>query len=106
MISGNRCTLALSKLDAFAAWASEQGYVREPTKGVYEVLRLRGPSGLTPTPRLPGRGASGQLLIYFVRAGSHRRHASCQRAGLVLVDRWIRQRERKHGVDSVIQGRA
>lgn len=28
-------------LDRFVAWASQRGYVREPTKGASEVLRLR-----------------------------------------------------------------
>src|ERR1700722_19973985 len=37
----SRSMLALSKLEQFAAWAVADGFVREPTKGEYEVLRLR-----------------------------------------------------------------
>ncbi len=88
-ISGNRCTLALSKLEQFAAFAvAHYDYTREDTVGPHEVLRLRG----KPRRHIPGDGARGQLLIFFVREGGHRRHASCQRKGLQLVERWIRDR--------------
>ena len=41
MHTGSRDRLHLTKLDEFAAWAMHQGYHREPTKGDWEVLRLR-----------------------------------------------------------------
>ena len=53
----DRATLHLSKLDDFAAFAATRGYVREPTKGAYEILRLR-------------RGEEPPLL-YYRRGGDH-----------------------------------
>lgn len=44
----DRGLLAESQLEAFKAWAAERGWVEEPTKGDYEVLRLRHPSALHP----------------------------------------------------------
>lgn len=35
-----RALLHLSKLDDFADWMAKSGWVREPTKGTFEVLRL------------------------------------------------------------------
>ena len=53
----DRATLHLSKLDDFAAFAGTRGYEREPTKGAYEVLRLR--KGDAPP------------LLYYRRHGDH-----------------------------------
>lgn len=53
----DRASLHLSKLDDFAAFAATRGFVREPTKGAYEVLRLR-------------RGQEPPLL-YYRRHGDH-----------------------------------
>lgn len=39
----DRCTLHLSKLDAFAAYQAAFGWVRADTKGECEVLRLTHP---------------------------------------------------------------
>lgn len=74
----HRDLLALHKIDEFAAWAVTQGYVREETKGSFEVLRLR--KGNDPP------------KIYFTRAGA-KEHASCQDASVGLVRRWIRERD-------------
>ena len=37
----NRHTLAISKLNDFQQWLIKNGWVVEPTKGFYEVLRAR-----------------------------------------------------------------
>lgn len=37
----SRCTLHKSKLAAFQAFCEENGWQAEPTKGGYEVLRMR-----------------------------------------------------------------
>jgi hypothetical protein len=39
----DRATLHFRKIDDFAAWAATKGWRREPTKGEWEVLRLRKP---------------------------------------------------------------
>jgi hypothetical protein len=72
-------TLHLTKLDAFANWAAQQGYVREQTKGVYEVLRLR-------------REPEPPLLYYRHEGGDH---ATSTGRATSLVDRWIRERRRQ-----------
>ncbi len=59
----DRALLHLSKLDDFAAWMAKSGWVREPTKGTYEVLRL------TKTDETP--------LIFYSRANA-REHATTQ----------------------------
>jgi hypothetical protein len=78
----NRELLALSKLDEFAAWAATQGFQREPTKGLYKVLRLR----------IPGQPP----LIFYTRsttlAGGKPQHATAQYDGAQLVRRWLRSR--------------
>ncbi len=79
MISGDRHTLHLSKLDEFAEWAKSKGYLREETKGTYEVLRLRHYEG-------------GKPLLFYARASAVE-HASSQRDGLVLVRRWIKAKK-------------
>lgn len=73
----SRSHLHLSKLDEFAAWAATQGYERQPTKGVYEVLRLK---GANPVP-----------FIYYRRATSE--HASIPnnpQGAWFIVERWLR----------------
>lgn len=39
----DRGLLSFSRLEEFATWAQSKGYTREPTKGDFEVLRLRYP---------------------------------------------------------------
>ena len=75
----DRMTLHLNKLDAFASWAQSHGYKREPTKGAYEVLRLR------KEPHPP-------LLYYRHEGGAH---ATSIGIATSLVDRWIRERDRQ-----------
>jgi hypothetical protein len=77
-----RHLLAISKIDEFAAWAQEEGFKREPTKGIYEVLRLRFPKF--------------QPYIFFQRAGSG--HATCQSEGTQLVQRWLRDNKPREAV--------
>jgi len=47
-VSSIRGVLHLNRLDAFAEWARALGWRREPTKGLYEVLRLRHPKVQAP----------------------------------------------------------
>ena len=75
----NRYLLAYSRLEEFATWAETQGYKREPTKGDYEILRLRRE---TMTPRL-----------YFRRDVGGQVHVTCQDKAVGLVRRWIRERD-------------
>jgi hypothetical protein len=70
----SRSLLAMSKLEEFAEWAIADGFVREETKGEYEVLRLRWPKM--------------QPFIYFKRTGAQ--HATSQAEGTQLVSRWLR----------------
>lgn len=47
-MSSVRGVLHLNQIDAFAEWAAAFGWQREPTRGVYEVLRLRHPDERAP----------------------------------------------------------
>lgn len=75
----NRQLLALSKIEEFAAWACTQGFQREPTKGVFEVLRLRYPNC--------------RPILFFVRSrtvgGREPVHATAQTERTKLVHRWL-----------------
>jgi hypothetical protein len=70
----SRSLLSMSKLEEFAEWAVKDGFTREPTKGEYEVLRLRWPNM--------------QPFIYFRREGAQ--HATSQAEGTQLVARWLK----------------
>ena len=70
----SRSLLAMSKLEEFAEWAVKDGFTREPTRGEYEVLRLRWPKM--------------QPYIFFKRDGAQ--HATSQAEGTQLVARWLR----------------
>ena len=72
----SRGTLHVSRLDAFATWAAEQGYQREPTKGqpFHEALRLR---------------SFGQRPLIFYYWNDQ--HLTAYGPGLALVRRWQRQ---------------
>jgi|GEM_PF-2360147 hypothetical protein len=76
---GNRSRnlLALTKLVDFAAWAVCQGYKVEPTKGTYEVLRLR--------------RKSESPVLYFRRDKGE--HATSYGEGTALVQLWINTRK-------------
>ena len=75
----SRNLLALSKLEEFAVWAVSQGYRREPTKGTYEVLRLR-KKGDSP-------------VLFFKRDRGE--HATSYGDGTALVQLWINTRKAK-----------
>jgi len=76
----SRSMLAMSKLEEFAAWAIADGFVREPTKGEYEVLRLRWGQKID--------GRKMQPYIFFQRSGAQ--HATSQAEGSQLVSRWLK----------------
>lgn len=80
MLTGDRCTLHLKSLKAFVAWAETKGYRKEPTKGTFEILRLRHADGGIP-------------ILFFTKIRS-KEHVTCQRDGLKLVRRWLRERSR------------
>jgi hypothetical protein len=79
----DRSRLHLSKVGAFADWAEGNGFTREPTKGEYEVLRLRPDGG-------------GAPLIWFRRDRGDHATTQYQRRGegspVRLVNRWLRGR--------------
>lgn len=77
MSDRTRELLHRSKVEEFASWAIRQGYKRQPTKGVYEVLRLGTPEG------------DGPLLFYLRDTGDH---ATTFGEGTRLVRRWLRGR--------------
>lgn len=74
----DRSRLHLSKLDAFAEWAATQGYEREPTKGYYEVLRLR-------------RKGEPPHIFHRHEGGDH---ATTIKGSTYLVTRWLRDKRR------------
>ena len=79
--TGNRARnlLALTKVVDFAAWAVCQGYKVEPTKGAYEVLRLR---------------KKGESPVLFFRR-DRGEHATSYAEGTTLVQQWINTRKEK-----------
>ena len=74
-----RDLLAIHKVEEFAEWAEGEGYVREKTKGIYEVLRLRDPQRCD--------------LLVFYKKDSAKEHVTVYGGGTVLVRRWIRSRK-------------
>ena len=76
-----RDLLALSELEEFAEWAVKDGFIREPTKGEFEVLRLRWPKM--------------QPYIFFRRI--RKQHATSQAEGTQLVTRWLRTKNDTQG---------
>jgi hypothetical protein len=78
----SRNLLALTKIADFAAWAVSQGYRREPTKGSYEVLRLR-KKGEAP-------------VLFFKRDRGD--HATSYGDGTALVQKWVNSRKTKKEV--------
>jgi len=78
----SRNMLHESKIEEFAAWAVADGFVREDTKGTYEVLRLRWGQ------KIDGRKI--QPYIFFQRDRSC--HATSQAEGSQLVARWLRSK--------------
>lgn len=47
-MSRSRCTLHKTKLMDFTVFCRSRGWVSEPTKGCYEVLRMRHPDHAAP----------------------------------------------------------
>lgn len=78
----SRNLLALSKLEDFSKWADSKGYRREPTKGTYEVLRLR-EKGMSP-------------VLFFKRDKGE--HATSYGDGTALVQQWINSRKQEKKV--------
>ena len=75
----NRSELHISKIDEFAAWAEKKGWKREPTKGYYEVLRMR----------KPGRKP---LILYKRIRTDHATIGWDQKAGASLVEQWLHEK--------------
>jgi hypothetical protein len=84
-MSRTRALLHFDKLDDFAAWAATKGWVREPTKGAYEVLRLRKEN--------PKKKRHRKPVIFYKRPRSD--HATIgwdQQVGVDLVKQWLWER--------------
>jgi len=86
-VSSVRGLLHLNRLDAFAEWAKTLGWQREPTKGFYEVLRLRHPrvrvpivlySRGEPTSHVtvPFEGPALSLINRFMKEAKHKNKAA------------------------------
>ena len=76
-----RALLHLSKIDDFAEWAATKGWVREPTKGIYEVLRLR------------KKGKPKPLIFHRRDSARHATIGWDQSPGHSLVRQWLRDRK-------------
>jgi hypothetical protein len=81
----DRRTLHISKIDEFARWAVEHGYVREPVKGDYVVLRLR--------KRFPTRDAP---LVFYQKLPPTE-HVTAYGDGYRLISQWLKLR--KNGIE-------
>lgn len=77
----SRNLLSLTKVESFAQWAVTQGYKVEPTKGSYEILRLR---------------KKGKSPILFFKRNSGE-HATSYGDGTALVQQWINTRKQPKG---------
>lgn len=73
----DRCTLHIDQLGAFTRYLAARGWVQEPCKGNYEVLRMRHPTVLLPlfvhrtdrgTEHLSTAGMSQSLSRAFIQA--------------------------------------
>ena len=76
----DRAALHLTKIDAFAAWATKNGWTRVSPKSGFEVLRLVNPAA----------GREG-LAIFHARQTA-KEHATSWGTGLRLVRQWFRER--------------
>lgn len=74
----SRCELHTSKLREFADYCTAKGWVEEPTKGEYEVLRMSRPTSKNP------------LLIY--RKLRQTEHYTVSGAALILVAAYLRDK--------------
>ena len=78
-INRRRNLLAIHKLEKFADWACRNGYQQEPTKSLYEVLRLKSIEH-----------GDGPLLFYKKKGAKV--HVTSFGEGNKLIRRWIRER--------------
>ncbi len=76
-----RSRLHHTKIEEFAVWAIAQGFQRLPTKGDYEVLRLK-KDGRDP-------------VIMYKRLSTD--HVSTFGYGSVLVNRWLAEKKQLRG---------
>lgn len=70
-----RDTLHISKLDEFAEWLRSRGWVKEKTKGAFEVLRMR-------------FDKSNILIIH--KKMEAKEHCTTFGIGTQLVHKWLR----------------
>lgn len=77
----DRGTLHRDKLEDFAYWAQNNGYTRENTRGICEVLRLR---KICETRAIP--------LIFFVRREGA--HVTVPKIAVPMVRRFIQESRR------------
>jgi hypothetical protein len=71
----NRALLHFNKIDDFANYACHKwGYKKIPTKGIYEVLRLKGKLGI--------------IIIY--KKNDAKQHATVHGAALHLVKNYLK----------------
>lgn len=75
----NRCKLHLTKVDEFADFVSSLGYQREPTKGYYEVLRIR---------------KDNEPPVLFYNRKGMTDHATVYGKGLGLVEKYLSAKKR------------
>lgn len=84
----SRCTLHKTKLTEFQKFCEEYGWRAEPTKGPYEVLRMRH-SGCKDPMIVHGRnsgdhfttwGESARMVRQYIRSKRHESPASAKQA--------------------------
>ena len=78
MSDRDRSRLHKSKLDDFTLWLKGRGWIQEPVKGAYEVLRMR----------FEGKGAP--VIFYEKNTGDH---YTSHGDGTNLVNFWIRDKK-------------
>lgn len=81
----DRATLHLSKVGEFAAWLERRGWVAVPTRGEYEVLRMRHPEQAKP------------LILYARDRTDHATFGYDQASRFFLVKLWLRERRQRDG---------
>ena len=81
----DRCTLHLSKLDDFAAFAETRGFRRVPPRGGYEVLRLER------VQKVPGKIGA---LVYYRRSGAMEHASAADNATAGMVQAYVGAKKR------------
>ncbi len=79
-MSRSRCLLHRTRLKAFQAFCEERGWVAEPTKGIYEVLRMRHPEEIAP------------MIVY--RRIEIKEHLTVYGTGVKLAIEFVHQKRR------------